>query len=202
MFDIQGFISIQFYKAGFFFKEERLTHSLRDVPTVGRGWTLSGQPAGPRRSVSEASQPWFSSLLLRSKKKPPIRVAPFNVVGMDSLGLRLVSALRAHRLRDALLATLVARLRPVREERWPPGEATPKGRDAGGASQPGLSSLLLLKQKKAPDGAFMFYGGGGIRTLGTGLAHTRFPSVLLRPLGHSSENTQIVYSKECLSRKH
>lgn len=33
------------------------------------------------------------------------------------------------------------------------------------------------------------YGGGGIRTLGTGLAHTRFPSVLLRPLGHSSERT-------------
>ncbi len=30
-------------------------------------------------------------------------------------------------------------------------------------------------------------GGGGIRTHGTGLAHTRFPSVLLRPLGHSSK---------------
>ena len=29
-------------------------------------------------------------------------------------------------------------------------------------------------------------GGGGIRTHGTFKAHTRFPSVLLQPLGHSS----------------
>ena len=29
-------------------------------------------------------------------------------------------------------------------------------------------------------------GGGGIRTLDTGLPYTRFPGVLLRPLGHPS----------------
>ena len=47
---------------------------------------------------------------------------------------------------------------------------------------------LLHKIKKPPTrGHFLFYGGGGIRTHDTGLAYTRFPSVLLRPLGHSSK---------------
>ncbi len=35
------------------------------------------------------------------------------------------------------------------------------------------------------------YGGeGGIRTLGTLLAYTHFPGVLLRPLGHLSSDTE------------
>ena len=32
----------------------------------------------------------------------------------------------------------------------------------------------------------MNFGRGGIRTLDTRLTYTRFPSVLLKPLGHSS----------------
>ena len=34
--------------------------------------------------------------------------------------------------------------------------------------------------------AFKKFGGGGIRTHDTLITYTRFPSVLLRPLGHSS----------------
>lgn len=38
-------------------------------------------------------------------------------------------------------------------------------------------------------------GRGGIRTHGTGLAYTRFPSVLLKPLGHPSKrSTRAAYS--------
>ena len=37
-------------------------------------------------------------------------------------------------------------------------------------------------------------GGGGIRTLGTLVTHTRFPSVLLRPLGHSSKGKKVMSS--------
>ncbi len=45
---------------------------------------------------------------------------------------------------------------------------------------------LLLINKKAPGGAFLFIGGErGIRTLDT-LPYTHFPGVLLQPLGHLS----------------
>ena len=41
--------------------------------------------------------------------------------------------------------------------------------------------------KKGPSGPFLVTGGeGGIRTRGTGLPYTCFPSKRLRPLGHLS----------------
>ena len=51
-----------------------------------------------------------------------------------------------------------------------------------------LFSNLEMKGEKSD-------GGGGIRTHGTGLAHTRFPSVLLRPLGHSSIGKEVEHNE-------
>src|SRR3569833_1803414 len=39
---------------------------------------------------------------------------------------------------------------------------------------------------------FFFDGDGGIRTLGTLLAYTHFPGVLLRPLGHLSRDATAI----------
>ncbi len=52
----------------------------------------------------------------------------------------------------------------------------------------GFSSIFSSTSPSSPAGAAWGSGGeGGIRTLGTGLPHTRFPGVLLRPLGHLSK---------------
>ncbi len=52
------------------------------------------------------------------------------------------------------------------------------------------SDRCLSAKREIPAllGAWLLNGGGegGIRTLGTGIPHTRFPSVHLQPLGHLS----------------
>jgi len=37
---------------------------------IGRGWTLCGQPAGPRRGVGRASQPWVLIPSFQKKSLP------------------------------------------------------------------------------------------------------------------------------------
>ncbi len=50
-----------------------------------------------------------------------------------------------------------------------------------------LKSRTRSQMKNAPNGALLVNGGErGIRTLDTLLTYTRFPSVLLKPLGHLS----------------
>ena len=46
----------------------------------------------------------------------------------------------------------------------------------------------------------IFYGGGerGIRTLDTLLTYTRFPSVLLKPLGHLSDTYFFLLSSKVI----
>ena len=65
------------------------------------------------------------------------------------------------------------------------GAASPTG--LGRLVEQGSKTHTLSQNKKAPlRGFFCFGGEGGIRTRGTVLAHTRFPSERLKPLSHLS----------------
>ena len=133
---------------------------------LGRAWRPAGGRHGwrPTTPLRVQTPPWA----YRSIQKSPVL-----------MGLRLMAE------REGLLAALRLALRAIGTQR----RCSPSLRSVvKPSSRVQIPPWFYLPETRKPrvNGASLYGGEGGIRTLGTGLPYTHFPGVLLRPLGHLS----------------